>query len=152
MPTVTKSRSTRISEKTFEKAVAAQLKQAGKFSRHMSDRLSGLPDRYITGGIWVEFKSFEFRDSFRADQGISPLQRRMMEQLANGGDNVFYCALAQHNDERTIFAHRLVAGQSFPDFKISDWNKDVPETETMFAAIYPGHIQRLINWITRKPT
>jgi hypothetical protein len=88
-----KAKPTRSTESAVEKAWAATWKKLGVYSRHMSDHVPGLPDRYIAGGNWVEFKSlFRVRGGFTYGEGLSPEQIRCCHALHQAGDNVFYCA------------------------------------------------------------
>ncbi len=85
------------SERAFEARIASELKARGVYSRHMADRFSGLPDRYIAGGRWVEFKSLKSPKAF-AFQGLSDAQKAEMTRLAEAGDLVWYVALFQKDD------------------------------------------------------
>ena len=66
----------RTSERQFEKMFVDALKAHGIYSRHMADRIAGLPDRYLAGGTWVELKSvIAGKQILRAGEGLSPEQR-----------------------------------------------------------------------------
>lgn len=84
---------TRSTEASVERAWAQTWKDLGVYSRHMSDHVPGLPDRYISGGRWVEFKSlWRARGGFTVGEGLSPEQWRTASDLLNAGDKVWYCA------------------------------------------------------------
>ncbi len=82
-------------EKSFERSFSEKL---GVYSRHMSDAMPGLPDRYVPGGIWIEFKSIVFKRDVAFGAGLTVEQEREMTRLSDGGDDVFYCALLQHEN------------------------------------------------------
>lgn len=84
----------RTSERQFESMFVEALKRKGIFSRHMSDRNAGLPDRYLAGGTWVELKSLLCpQRGLPAGYGLSPEQKRSMAELHDAGDYVYYLAL-----------------------------------------------------------
>lgn len=88
-----KKAKTRSTESAVEKLWAATWREMDIYSRHMSDALAGLPDRYVQGGRWVEFKSlYRVRGGFTYGEGLSTEQKRTMADLAAAGDKVFYCA------------------------------------------------------------
>ena len=96
---------TRSTEAAFENAFAARLRKAQVYSRHMSDAIPGLPDRYIRGGMWIEFKSlFRKRGEFTHGEGLSAEQKRTMADLCAAGDRVFYCALLDTGSGDKTFA------------------------------------------------
>lgn len=93
MLTVQKSGRTRSTERAVEQAWARTWADLGIYSRHMSDAVPGLPDRYIAGGRWVEFKSlWRKKGGFTIGEGLSPEQRRTAAELLSAGDQVFYIA------------------------------------------------------------
>lgn len=84
----------RTSETQFEGMFVDALKRQGIYSRHMADRMAGVPDRYVGGGTWVELKSLvSGKQWVRAGEGLSVPQKRTMSELADAGDNVHYLAL-----------------------------------------------------------
>lgn len=88
-----KPQAKRSTEAAVERLWAETWKQMGIYSRHMSDAIPGLPDRYIRGGRWVEFKSlYRKRGGFTHGEGMSPEQRRVAADLLNAGDKVWYIA------------------------------------------------------------
>jgi hypothetical protein len=88
-----KPKDKRSTEHAVEVAWAATWKDLGIYSRHMSDKIPGLPDRYIRGGHWVEFKSlWRVRGGFTYGEGLTTEQKRTCADLTRAGDQVFYCA------------------------------------------------------------
>lgn len=88
-----KTRARRSTETAVEGAFAATWNLMGLYSRHMSDAVPGLPDRYLAGGIWVEFKSlYRVRGEFTYGEGLSPEQLVVGRELRLAGDRVYYCA------------------------------------------------------------
>ena len=79
----------RTSEASFERQFDKALAACGIKSRHMAMREAGWPDRYATGGIWIELKSL---DTLGTDNGTSKEQRIKLNDLHAAGDRVFYCA------------------------------------------------------------
>jgi hypothetical protein len=89
----------RTTEKSFEDLVAAAWLERGVWSRHMSDKFSGVPDRYIRGGRWAELKSLEYkRGQVPYGAGMSVEQRRVCQELVDNGEEVWYMALI-HTDK-----------------------------------------------------
>lgn len=83
----------RASEASVERKLAAALTKLGIYSRHMSDAVPGLPDRYVRGGNWIEVKSlWRKRGGFAFGEGLSPEQKRVGRELVSAGDRVFYFA------------------------------------------------------------
>ncbi len=88
----------RTTEKSFEDLVAGAWLMAGHWSRHMSDKFSGVPDRYLSGGRWVELKSLEYaRGQVPYAAGLSKEQRIVCADLMLAGDQVWYMALITTN-------------------------------------------------------
>lgn len=88
----------RTTEKSFEDLVAEAWKERGIFSRHMSDKFSGVPDRYVASGKWVELKSLEYaRGQVPYGAGMSKEQRIVCAELVEAEDEVWYMALITTN-------------------------------------------------------
>jgi hypothetical protein len=102
-----KSRPRRVTEKSFEDAFAKVLTSMGIKNYHMNMREAGWPDRYLRGGMWIEFKVI---DALGVDNGTEPEQRAKMHDLTKGGDYVYYCARFQ--DQVVIDEWKNVAGKS----------------------------------------
>lgn len=80
----------RSTERSVERAWADTWEDMGIYSRHMSDAVPGLPDRYVRGGRWVEFKSlWRKRGGFTVGEGLSQEQWRTAADLLNAGDKVW---------------------------------------------------------------
>lgn len=98
-----KKRVPRATEKAFEDLFAEVLAEKGIFSRHMSDKFSGVPDRYVAGGRWVELKSLEYkRGQVPYAAGMSPEQKRVCQEILAGGDEVWYLALITTDQGRFV--------------------------------------------------
>lgn len=98
---------TRSTEASFERRFADRLSEMGIYSRHMSDHVPGLPDRYVVGGVWIEFKSlYRAKSVFTCFEGMSPEQHRTAGDLVKAGDQVFWCALLATNDGKKIAFER----------------------------------------------
>jgi hypothetical protein len=83
----------RVTEKSFEDAYGKAIHACGIKNWHMSSREAGWPDRYLTGGIWIEFKVLEKLEN---DQ-LEPEQKARMRELAAAGNPVWY--IARYGDE-----------------------------------------------------
>lgn len=93
-------------ESAFEKTVCDAL---GIYSRHMSDRLAGVPDRYVAGGTWIEFK---------VNGRPTMEQNRTMDGLVRAGDKVWVCTLKVGKDGSKIILEKwgtaLVWVENYP--------------------------------------
>jgi len=88
----------RTTEKAFEELFAEVLAEKGIYNRHMSDKFSGVPDRYVAGGKWIEFKSLEYaRGVVTYGAGMSIEQVRVCGEMVAGEEEVWYCALVATN-------------------------------------------------------
>ncbi len=102
-----KQKQTRSTEASFERRFASHLTAKHVYSRHMSDALPGLPDRYVAPANWIEFKSIQrARRGFTMYEGLSVEQRRTMTDLSNAGDRVYYCSLLDDTKTKKIFFSR----------------------------------------------
>lgn len=119
-----KKRVRRTTEKSFEDLCAEVWLEREVHSRHMSDRFSGVPDRYITGGKWVELKSLDYaRGIVPHFAGLSPEQERFLDWAVSAGDECWYLALiTSGTDQFVIFCPYmcLVKDEKF-DVRKSDW-------------------------------
>ena len=100
-------RRARVTETSFEKAFAKALLACGLKSWHMNCREAGWPDRYVVGGIWIEFKVV---DALGINNGTEPEQRAKLHELERSGDKAFYCA--RFEDKVVIAPWHAVAGKS----------------------------------------
>lgn len=85
----------RTTEARFEKRVADNL---GVFSYHCSEKnFAGVPDRYVAGGNWIEFKVIPCSSS----RAVNPKrlfrieQRRWLSKLDAQGDRSWACVMFQ---------------------------------------------------------
>lgn len=110
----------RSTEAAFERRFVKALTSAGVWSRHMADRYSGLPDRYVEGARWIEFKSImRKRGGFLVGEGMSDEQRRCARELTEHGEKVWLCSLLDIGDWSRI---------AFLSFKVVDdrWGTLIP--------------------------
>lgn len=88
----------RTTEKSFEDLVAEAWQLRGVWSRHMSDKFSGVPDRYVASGKWVELKSLEYaRGQVPYAAGMSKEQKIVCGELIAASEEVWYMALITTN-------------------------------------------------------
>jgi len=91
----TRSRST---EAAFEKRFAKALTRLGLLSYHTSEKfISGIPDRYVVGGNWIEFKAIPYtgKRQITPVRFFSASQKLWMNRLGEAGDRVWVCILFQ---------------------------------------------------------
>lgn len=85
-------------ESRFERRVADALKKLGLFSYHVAERwYAGIPDRYVVGGNWIEFKVIPCSGT-RAVNPIrlfKPAQRNFLDKFAASGDRTWACVMFQ---------------------------------------------------------
>lgn len=77
-----------------EKRVAQILSDFGLFSYHTADRFTpGVPDRYMVGGTWIEFKILACRGNrpIFLTRGFTPAQKNWLKNLHDKGDFTFGC-------------------------------------------------------------
>lgn len=87
-----KAKLARSTEGSFEAKFASALSTKAIYSRHMSDRNSGVFDRYISSGIWVELKSIEkARGMIEAGEEMSPAQHAFAREMQEH-DECWYLA------------------------------------------------------------
>lgn len=98
----------RVSETSFEGAFAKALLLCGAESWHMNMREKGWPDRYVQGGIWIEFKVL---DTLGSDDGTEKEQRTKMAELERSGDWVFYAARCGNDVVFAPWSHCVAAGR-----------------------------------------
>ena len=95
-------------ESSQEKRVAAILADFGLFSYHTADRHTpGVPDRYIVGGSWIEFKVLPCRGNRPVflTRGFSPPQKNWLKNLHDKGDFTFGCVFVypEMGEPRMVF-------------------------------------------------
>lgn len=94
----TKSQPSRSTEAAFEKKFAAALLRRGIFSWHTAEKfISGIPDRYVVKGNWIEFKAIPYTGTRRItpQRFFKPGQRLWLNRLHEQGDRTFACILFQ---------------------------------------------------------
>lgn len=120
----------RTTEKAFEDLFAAVLAEINIYSRHMSDKFSGVPDRYIAGGRWVELKSLEYaRGVVPYGAGMSKEQRIACGELCAADEEVWYLSLITTNKGQFVIWCPMYLVFEQPD---NAWNVH-HETETGFG-------------------
>jgi len=88
----------RSTEAAFEKRVAKVLEGVGLMSYHTAERFyKGIPDRYVAGGNWIEFKAVPYSGTRRITptRFFKPEQKLWLTRFHNAGDRVFVCILFQ---------------------------------------------------------
>ena len=82
-----------MTEHQFSKLIIDHINRAGRFAYKASDRYrSGVPDIYVTGGIWIESKKMEKKLSYDPRLILRPTQRAFCDKLVRGGDTVWVAA------------------------------------------------------------
>lgn len=79
-------------ELEFDKTCGKILKSKGLFNWKPSDRVrAGVPDRYVAGGNWIEFKHavYFMRGPKTLIRMFTAEQKRMMEDIIKGGDRAY---------------------------------------------------------------
>ncbi len=87
------------SEAQFERKIAKLLTEAGCYSYHTSEKhYDGIPDRYVCGGRWIEFKQATVVRSITPMRLFSKGQIRQMDMFTEHGDDCYVCILFQFRD------------------------------------------------------
>lgn len=88
-------------EANYEKVFARALAQLGQFSYHTAERFYlGIPDRYIAGGRWIEFK----RVTWAGVRAVSPIRQfsgpqiRTLDKFTEAGDDCWVAIIFQTPD------------------------------------------------------
>lgn len=90
-----------ITENTFERTVCAWLTKQGILNFHQDHKFKGgVPDRYVAGGNWIEFKRVLFVGGARGShfnvdltKQFSGRQRTFMDRWDLQGDRTWACVL-----------------------------------------------------------
>jgi hypothetical protein len=85
-----------------------QATRAGILSYHTTDAVqSGIPDRYVTGGRWIEFKIILYAGTRKLDPLVhfSPAQKIWLDNLTKAGDQCWANILFQKSDGEERFLH-----------------------------------------------
>ncbi len=88
----------RISEAVFEGKFSKCLKAIGLYNWHTSDQFKpGVPDRYVVGGNWIEFKAIPYtgKRAMTPERFFSPAQKNELTRLHERGDRAWVCILFQ---------------------------------------------------------
>lgn len=76
-------------ENALEKRVAAALRSLGLYSHHNdATTYPGIPDRYVVGGQWIEFKR---EATTKATIKSLDRQRKWLDALHQAGDKPWVC-------------------------------------------------------------
>lgn len=92
----------RATEASVEKDFMWSLEQLKLMNRHFYDRFAGVPDRYIAGGNWLEFKSIAYVNYVNVFRHLEVEQRRNLAAFHNGGDRSFGIAMLCSEHERRL--------------------------------------------------
>ena len=79
-------------ELKYDHRIGEKLKKMGIWNYKPSDRFrGGIPDRYLTGGRWIECKYVHCKHSVSTLREFSAVQRTTIEELISHGDEVWVC-------------------------------------------------------------
>lgn len=103
----------RISEATFEGKFAKSLKRLGLYNWHTADNFKpGVPDRYVVGGNWIEFKAIPYVGTrqITPTRFFKPAQQNELTRLHEAGDRAWVCILFQpeQGDARVLLCPWVV--------------------------------------------
>lgn len=87
-----------FTEAKYEKRFATALAKLGQFSYHTAERFYlGIPDRYVAGGRWIEFK----RVTWAGVRAVSPIRQfsgpqiRTLDKFTEAGDDCWVAIVFQ---------------------------------------------------------
>lgn len=84
------------SETQFENKITKILHKLDIFSYHVSEkRYMGIPDRYVQGGRWIEFKQCAVVKTVTPGRYLSRSQERFINDFYEAGDKPYVCVLFQ---------------------------------------------------------
>lgn len=90
-------------EAQFERKIAKHLDTLGIFSYHVSEKsYMGIPDRYVCGGRWIEFKQAAVISGVTPMRLFSPGQIKFMDRFLEAGDTPYVCILFQFPDDEPL--------------------------------------------------
>ena len=128
-------------EAQFERKIAKHLDALGIFSYHVSEKSHmGIPDRYVAGGRWIEFKQAAVIHSFTPMRLFSPGQIKFMDRFLEAGDTPYVCILFQFTEDEP-----LCVLMEWGNFKTGNkkWNRD--------AIHLYGYVEKewleMVNWM-----
>lgn len=87
-----------FTEAKYEKAFAKALAGLGQFSYHTAERFyMGIPDRYVVGGRWIEFKQIKWAGvrAVSPTRQFSGPQIRTLDKFQEAGDETWVAVLFQ---------------------------------------------------------
>lgn len=89
----------RVTEVNFEKDIGQIFTDWGlMFFKMEMAAYKGVPDRYVSGGNWIEFKSILFSRAVNLHKLLTPAQHVTCGLFATGGDKVFVCIVLVHEE------------------------------------------------------
>lgn len=87
-----------FTEAQYERRFATALSKTGQFSYHTAERFYlGIPDRYVAGGRWIEFK----RVTWAGVRAVSPIRQfsgpqiRTLDKFTAAGDDCWVAIVFQ---------------------------------------------------------
>ena len=90
-----------FTEANYEKRFARALAKTGQFSYHTAERFYlGIPDRYVAGGRWIEFK----RVTWAGVRAVSPIRQfsgpqiRVLDKFEASGDDCWVAIVFQTSE------------------------------------------------------
>lgn len=104
-----KKQSIHTDEAAWERKFMKQATRAGILSYHTTDGVqSGIPDRYVTGGRWIEFKIILYTGTRQLNPLVhfSPAQKIWLDNLTEAGDQCWANILFQKSDGEERFMHK----------------------------------------------
>ena len=90
-------------EAQFERKIAKHLDTLGIFSYHVSEKsYMGIPDRYVAGGRWIEFKQAAVIHGLTPKRLFSSGQLKFMDTFLDAGDTPYVCILFQFSEGEPV--------------------------------------------------
>lgn len=92
-----------LTEAQREARVMKLIRALGVWDRKMAHRwLKGVPDRYLAGGNWIEFKQVEvsLRRPFALLRGVTADQHSFLTDAHAGGDRTYICVFVVNDENR----------------------------------------------------
>lgn len=141
-------------EVPFDKKCGAILKQKlGLWNWKPYERArAGIPDRYVIGGNWIEFKHVIYpmrndRNLLRTNGKVfSPAQIRTMDDLVAAGDRVFVCILISTPSFERVLLEQWDAIRRDPILTI-ERVRALPENAlAALSQVFDKHEPRFSKW------
>jgi hypothetical protein len=90
-----------LSESEFEIKIAKIMGDLGIWSYHVNEKMyQGVPDRYVVGGRWIEFKQCALRYHISPMRLFRQSQRTFLTKFLEVGDKPYACILFQFRSEQ----------------------------------------------------